>query len=59
VLLSSRVVASAEFPQVEVNKWFSGLLENPSGVRSLADLIKFNDDNKELEEPEGYAEQPT
>ncbi|KAJ7203382.1 amidase signature enzyme [Mycena pura] len=52
------IVLRTDF-KVEVNKWFSGLLENPSGVRSLADLIKFNDDNKELEEPEGYAEQPT
>lgn len=33
------------------------MVENPSGVRSLADLIAFNDNNKELEEPEGYEDQ--
>jgi amidase len=32
-------------------------LENPSGVCSLADLIKFNDKNPELETPEGYEDQ--
>jgi amidase len=42
-----------------VNEYFEGLLENPSGVRSLADLIKFNDDNPALEKPAGYEDQST
>lgn len=39
------------FLQVQLNEWFESLIANPSGVRSLADLIKFNEDNPELETP--------
>ncbi|KAF8212983.1 amidase signature domain-containing protein [Mycena galopus ATCC 62051] len=38
--------------KVFLNQYFEALLENPSGVRSLADLIKFNNENRELETPE-------
>ncbi|KAJ7718054.1 amidase signature enzyme [Mycena metata] len=43
--------------KVQLNQYLEGLIENPSGVRSLADLIKFNDDNLTLEKPEGYEDQ--
>jgi hypothetical protein len=33
------------------------LVENPSGVRSLADLIKFDDENPTLEKPAGFEDQ--
>lgn len=37
-----------------INAYLAWLKESPTGVRSLADIIKFNDDNPELEKPEGY-----
>lgn len=37
--------------KVQLNQWFESLVDNPSGVRSLAGLIKFNDDNPNLEKP--------
>jgi amidase len=43
--------------QVQLNQYFEALIENPSGVRSLGDLIKFNDAHAELEEPAGYENQ--
>ncbi|KAF7354246.1 Amidase signature enzyme [Mycena venus] len=43
--------------KVYLNQYFETLLENPSGVRNLADLIKFNNENPELETPEGYEDQ--
>ncbi|KAF7307743.1 Amidase signature enzyme [Mycena kentingensis (nom. inval.)] len=51
-----RLVLDVEF-KAQVNQWFDSLIENPSGVRSLADLIKFNDANPELEEPVGFSDQ--
>jgi len=45
--------------QQELNKYFAGLISNPSGVRTLADLIKFNDANPTLEEPQGFSDQST
>jgi hypothetical protein len=45
------------FIQVQLNEYFAALLENPSGVRTLADLIKFDDDNPTLEEPAGFEDQ--
>ncbi|KAF8878100.1 amidase signature domain-containing protein [Infundibulicybe gibba] len=50
------VVMNVDF-KVQTNAWFQSLLENPSGVRSLADLIKFNDDNPTLEKPTGFEDQ--
>jgi amidase len=43
--------------QAQLNQYFEALIENPSGVRSLEDLIKFNDAHAELEEPAGYEDQ--
>ncbi|KAJ7594152.1 amidase signature enzyme [Mycena floridula] len=50
------IVLDVDF-KIQLNAYYEALLENPSGVRSLADLIKFNDDNKALEEPEGFTSQ--
>ncbi|KAJ7875649.1 amidase signature enzyme [Mycena leptocephala] len=50
------IVLGVDF-KVQLNAYFEALLENPSGVRSLAELIKFNDENPTLEEPEGYENQ--
>ncbi|KAF8901910.1 amidase signature enzyme [Gymnopilus junonius] len=49
-------VTNVDF-KIQINAYFESLLENPSGVRSLADLIAFNDAHPELEEPEGFADQ--
>ncbi|KAJ7432103.1 amidase signature domain-containing protein [Mycena galericulata] len=54
----NNVVARTDFKS-QLNAYFQGLLENPSGVRSLADLIKFNEDNPELEQPAGFEDQST
>lgn len=40
--------------QVDLNTYLAGLKESPTGVRSLSDVIKFNDDHPELEKPDGY-----
>ncbi|KXN81982.1 hypothetical protein AN958_03329 [Leucoagaricus sp. SymC.cos] len=50
------IVLDIDF-KVQLNQWFESLLANPSGVRSLADLIKFNDDNPNLEEPPQFEDQ--
>ncbi|KAJ7837915.1 amidase signature enzyme [Mycena leptocephala] len=50
------VVLEVDF-KVQLNAYFEALLKNPSGVRSLADLIKFNDAYPELEEPAGFEDQ--
>ncbi|KAF7440101.1 hypothetical protein PC9H_000445 [Pleurotus ostreatus] len=43
--------------KIQINAWFDSLKTNPSGVRNLADLIKFNDDHPELEKPPQLEEQ--
>ncbi|KAJ7720973.1 amidase signature enzyme [Mycena maculata] len=43
--------------KVQLNEYFQALQENPSGVRSLTDLIKFNEDNPALEKPTGFEDQ--
>ena len=43
--------------QVQLNAYFAGLLSNPSGVRTLADLIAFDDANPALEEPSRFEDQ--
>ena len=43
--------------QIQLNDYYASLLENPSGVRSLADLIAFDDANPELEEPPRFEDQ--
>ncbi|KAJ7120177.1 amidase signature enzyme [Mycena epipterygia] len=50
------IVLTVDF-KVQLNDYFQGLIKNPSGVRNLADLIKFGDDNPELEKPAGYEDQ--
>ncbi|KAF8878097.1 amidase signature domain-containing protein [Infundibulicybe gibba] len=50
------IVLDVDF-KIQINDWYQSLLENPSGVRSLADLIKFNGDNPTLEEPAGFEDQ--
>ncbi|KAF5372556.1 hypothetical protein D9758_005184 [Tetrapyrgos nigripes] len=50
------IVLDVDF-KIELNAWFESLVENPSGVRSLADLIAFNDANPELEEPTNFTDQ--
>jgi amidase len=43
--------------KIELNAYFSTLKANPSGVRSLADLIRFNDANPTLEKPNNFTSQ--
>ncbi|KAF9219214.1 amidase signature enzyme [Gyrodon lividus] len=43
--------------KVQLDAWFDSLVANPSGVRSLADLIIFDDNNPFLEEPTNYTDQ--
>ncbi|RDB28170.1 hypothetical protein Hypma_001534 [Hypsizygus marmoreus] len=50
------VVLDVDF-KVELNRYFVGLTSNPSGVRSLADLINFNNDHAALERPAGFEDQ--
>ncbi|KZT28519.1 amidase signature enzyme [Neolentinus lepideus HHB14362 ss-1] len=50
------IVNAVDF-KVQINAWYQSLYTNPSGVRSLADLIAFNDANPTLEEPTGYTSQ--
>ncbi|CAA7270086.1 unnamed protein product [Cyclocybe aegerita] len=50
------VVLNVDF-KVQLNAWFESLISNPSGVRSLADLIAFNDANPTLEKPTNFTDQ--
>ncbi|KAF8653663.1 hypothetical protein AX16_003814 [Volvariella volvacea WC 439] len=43
--------------KIQLNEWYASLVANPSGVRSLEDLIKFNKDNQLLERPPGFRDQ--
>ncbi|KAI0923070.1 hypothetical protein AcW1_002450 [Taiwanofungus camphoratus] len=52
------VVLDVDF-KVQLNAYYEALLENPSGVRSLAELIQFDNDNPALEEPPRYEDQST
>ena len=40
-----------------INAYFESLIENPTGVRSLSDLIAFNDSHPETEKPVGFESQ--
>ena len=42
---------------IQLNAYIASLKSNPSGVRTLADLIKFNDAHKLLEEPVNFTDQ--
>ncbi|KAF9553773.1 amidase signature enzyme [Agrocybe pediades] len=43
--------------KIELNAYFQGLLKNPSGVRSLAELIAFNNAHPDLEKPVNFTSQ--
>ena len=43
--------------QIQLNAYFAALIENPSGVETLADLIAFDNANPELEEPTNFTDQ--
>jgi len=43
--------------KIQMNEYFTSLISNPSGVQSVADLIKFNEDHPELEMPPGLEDQ--
>lgn len=45
--------------KIQLNQYFAGLLKNPSGVRTLADLIAFDNANPAEEEPKGFQSQST
>ncbi|KAF7366274.1 Amidase signature enzyme [Mycena sanguinolenta] len=50
------IVLNVDF-KIQLNQYLEALLMNPSGVRSLADLIQFDNDNPTLEEPAGFEDQ--
>ncbi|KZT28517.1 amidase signature enzyme, partial [Neolentinus lepideus HHB14362 ss-1] len=50
------IVLDVDF-KAQLNAWYQSLYFNPSGVRSLAELITFNDANPQLEEPTNYTDQ--
>ncbi|KAJ6449782.1 amidase signature enzyme [Mycena sanguinolenta] len=50
------IVLNVDF-KIQLNQYLEALLKNPSGVRSLADLIQFDNDNPTLEEPAGFEDQ--
>lgn len=43
--------------QIQLNAYFAALKSNPSGVRTLAGLIAFDNANKNLEEPTNFTDQ--
>ncbi|KAJ6469163.1 amidase signature enzyme [Mycena vitilis] len=50
------IVLDVDF-KAGLNKYLEGLLETPTGVRSLADLIQFDNNNPSLEEPTNFTDQ--
>ncbi|KAG6847917.1 hypothetical protein H0H93_004893 [Arthromyces matolae] len=50
------VVLDTDF-KVQLNNYFSSLISNPTGVRSLADLIQFNIEHPALERPPNFTDQ--
>ncbi|KAJ3761105.1 amidase signature enzyme [Lentinula raphanica] len=50
------VVLDTDF-KIQINAWLEGLVSIPSGVRSLADLIAFDNANPALEEPVNFTSQ--
>ncbi|KAJ3571120.1 hypothetical protein NP233_g3954 [Leucocoprinus birnbaumii] len=52
------IVFNVDF-KAGLNQWFDSLIENPSGVHSLAELIKFNNDHPDIERPPHYEDQST
>lgn len=47
------LVLTVEF-KVGVNKYIEGLRKRPENINNLADLIRFNNENKDKELPEPY-----
>ena len=43
--------------KIQLSAYFGSLVSNPSGVRSLEDLIAFNDAHPSLEKPINYTDQ--
>ncbi|KAK7683068.1 hypothetical protein QCA50_013740 [Cerrena zonata] len=43
--------------KMQLEAYFEDLVENPSGVRSIADLVAFNDAHPDLEKPSGFEDQ--
>ncbi|PPQ69889.1 hypothetical protein CVT26_014152 [Gymnopilus dilepis] len=52
------VVLDVDF-KIQLDAYYEALVANPSGVRSLADLIAFNNANPALEEPTNFTSQST
>ncbi|KAF8883191.1 amidase signature enzyme [Gymnopilus junonius] len=52
------VVLDVDF-KIQLDAYYQALLANPSGVRSLADLIAFDNANPTLEEPTNFTSQST
>ncbi|TFK55208.1 amidase signature enzyme [Heliocybe sulcata] len=50
------IVLSVDF-KVQIDAWYQSLYTNPSGVRSLEQLIAFDNTNPSLEEPANYTDQ--
>ncbi|KAH9931195.1 amidase signature enzyme [Amylocystis lapponica] len=50
------IVLDTDF-KIQLNTYYASLLENPSGVRTLAELIEFDNESGELEEPPRYTDQ--
>ncbi|CUA76485.1 amidase [Rhizoctonia solani] len=53
LITNLQIVTGTEF-KVNINKYLKNLKSVPTGVRSLAKLIAYNDAHKDLEQPEGY-----
>ncbi|KAJ6582214.1 amidase signature enzyme [Mycena capillaripes] len=54
--LNETIVEGVDF-KTQFAQYTGALLKNPTGVKSLSDLIAFNDANPTLEEPTGHEDQ--
>ncbi|KZP00703.1 amidase signature enzyme [Calocera viscosa TUFC12733] len=50
------IVLDTDF-KIDINRYLANLVEVPTGVRTLADLILFNEQNAGLELPTNYSDQ--
>ena len=57
LMAASNVDSTLTVTQIQLNVYFAGLLANPSGVRTLADLIAFDNEFSALEEPVNFTDQ--
>jgi len=53
---SESLVALTDY-KIQLGAYFASLVSNPSGVRSLEDLVAFNDAHPSLEKPINYTDQ--